>query len=546
MKTWKKIVAIGMGTALLLGGIAGCTTTYSKDYVDQAVDAAVVKANNEKQVEIDALNDQIGEQLSKNNNNALEIQELRNKIIELEKEPEPEPAPEPILPDVTGEVILPEPTGEVIDEIEFGQVVQESLDDSDLELFDGKIPFDDDDYDAHEEINIDFLLAFNGFGFEEDFFGSPYFIFESGDLEYKYIFDDEVTLSDISEDEPVDISFLGKILSIIEADSSSITVKSGDEHFLSEGGTVDIDGKVLTLLLVGDDEVMVSYNEESSTIDEGETEEIGGLDVRADEVLNNYRGGVATLVTGLDVIKTIDDGDEWIEDDERFLFGMSTGGGELSSLSIYWDLTSDELDDDYPPLGAGDSVSFPDDFAKVTFTGLDDVNYEECDVYFDDIDAKDDLATDEEAVIVKCKAGLIEIDSEDDLEKMFIISNGDYYYYDDEKDIVQATSNAAKVVNDDLELEVLFSGSKLKFKDSANKKIRFDTDVTNLRFGAEEEEAEKTDVKYAGNEFGKLDGDLLTQTGVIVKNVESNADNDEATLVIPDAQVLANLEITLV
>jgi len=93
---------------------------------------------------------------------------------------------------------------------------------------------------------------------------------------------------------------------------------------------------------------------------------------------------------------------------------------------------------------------------------------------------------------------------------------------------------------------VLFNGGKLKFQDEFLDKIVFDTNIVAMKFGANEEEAEATDVKYLGNLFGKLDGDLLTGTGVIVDNVESNADNDEGKLVIPDAQVLANLRVSLV
>ena len=550
MKTWKKIVAIGVASMFLLGGLVGCTKTpYSQEDLDKAVKMAKESAYMEKQITIDDLNSQIAELSKKASENAEKIAELEEQKKKLEEQAERDAQ---IIADYEAALaeIEEEETeasnAKLIDDIEFGEAVQLSLDDSDLPLFDGKVTFAEDEYDVHEEFNIDLLLEINGLGYEKDFYANPYLVGDSGDLEYKYVFDDGIDLSDITEDEPLEINFLGKQLTIVDVDSNSITLKSGTEYFKYEGETVDINGVPLEVVLVGDNEVMFSYGDETETISEYETAKIGGLDIAVEEVLNNYRNGAVNFVVGDDVFKTIEDGDEWIEDVEEFVFNIQTNGGELESLGVIYDVRFDELDDEHPPLGVGDSVVFPNNYITLTFDSLKDVSYEQCEIYFDDIDAKDDLATDENAVVVRCDEPIIEINNEE-VEKMFIVSSGDFYYYDDEGNIIKDASNTATITNEDMSLDVVFAGTgKLKFEEPTRKEIRFDTDVTNQRFGLEEEEAEDGDVKYGGNDFGDLDGDLLTQTGVIVKDVESYADNDEARLLIPDAQVLANIVVSLV
>jgi len=544
MKTWKKVLAIGTIGVLLFGGLAGCTKT---PYSQEQVDDMVKQATGPLSVQIDALKQQVNDLATDKQTYQNDINQLNEQINALEKQAQRDAQ---IIADYeqAQKEIMEEETkvesGKLLDDIEFGDNVVESLDDSDLALFDGKIEFNEDDYDTHEEFNLDLILAINGFGYDDEFYRNPYFIGDNGAFEYKYVFDDGIEYADISEDEPLVINFLGKDFNIVEADSNSITIKAGTEYFLQEGGKDVYNGNELFLELVGDDEVMVSYNGESKTIDEGDTKEVGGVDIYIDEVLNNYRNGVATLIVGDDVLKTIDDGDEWIKGDEEFLFSITTNGGKFEGLSIYYDEKFDEADDDYKPIGLGDMFNFLN-FATVSFESLEDVDYKTCEIYFDDVDAKDDLATDENAVFIKCGNPIIEIDNEE-ISKMFVIDTGDYYYYNDEKDITRDTANTAKIVNDDIELDVLFNGGKLKFQDEFLDKIVFDTNIVAMKFGANEEEAEATDVKYLGNLFGKLDGDLLTGTGVIVDNVESNADNDEGKLVIPDAQVLANLRVSLV
>ena len=543
-------MAIGGIAVFLIGGMVGCTKTpYSQEDLNKATQIAKESAYKEKQVAISDLNSQLEELGKKTTQNREKITELETQKKKLEEQAERDAQ---IIADyeATLREIQEEETKtnneKVLDDVEFGEAIQESLDDSDLPFFDGKIEFNDEKYDVHEEFNIDLLLEINGLGYEEDFYANPYLVGDSGDLEYRYVFDDGITFADVSEDTPLEINFLGEPLTIIDVSSNSMTLKSGTEYFKYEGETVDINNIPLKVVLVGDNEVMFSYSDETETISEGKTGKLANLDIEVEEVLNNYRDGAVNFIVGDDVLRTIGDGDEWIEDVDEFALDIQTNGGEIENIGIIYDVRFDELDDEYPPLGMGDSIVFPNNYITLTFDSSNDISYEQCEVYFDDIDAKDDLAADENAVIVRCDEPIIEIDNEE-VEKAFIVDNGDFYYYNDEGDIVRDTSNTATITNEDMSLDVVFTGTgKLKFEEPTGNKIRLDTDVANQRLGLEEEEAETTDVKYAGNEFGKLDGDLLTQTGIIVKDVESYADNDEAKLVIPDTQALANILVSVV
>lgn len=63
--------------------------------------------------------------------------------------------------------------------------------------------------------------------------------------------------------------------------------------------------------------------------------------------------------------------------------------------------------------------------------------------------------------------------------------------------------------------------------------------------GSDEEDAESSDVILENNLIGNRDNNnILSHSGVLVKNVESNADNDEVSFEIPDEEVFGEITIS--
>ena len=459
------------------------------------------------------------------------------RIAELEKELAEEEVTEAVFE-----------AGWLIDDVEFGDLVEKTLDDSELDkFFDGKIEFDDEKYDAHEEFDLRTILAISGFGYDEEFYGSPYFILENtGDLAYKYVFDDVIAFADVTDEEPLDITFLGEKFSMVDVDANSVTFKEGREIFLEKGGVEVVDGKDLKLVLVGDNEIFVSYNDDSASIDEGETKEVGGLEIRAEEVMSDNNNGVATLIVGSDVLKELDDGDEWIEGVEEFIFEIYTNGGDLEGFGLVYDVKSDEADDEFPPLAVGDEILFPNDYVSILFESLTEVEYAELSFSFDDFDAKDDLLVDTNMLVVEASENILVTDGEE-LDEVFLSRTDtnpavwEIYYYNEDNDLTKSATGL-DIEYEDTEFSVTLetTGEKdFKFMD-----FRLDVRPNDEKLGNTQEEAEGRDVKYMDNEYGDLDGDLLSGYGIIAKDLESNSEEDKAKFLIPSEQVFGSLFIS--
>jgi len=114
------------------------------------------------------------------------------------------------------------------------------------------------------------------------------------------------------------------------------------------------------------------------------------------------------------------------------------------------------------------------------------------------------------------------------------------YYLDDDNKIINATGKSIKVVNDDFKLDLAtsFVGYvKISIGD-----IDIKARPVTAKLGEIAEEAEANEVIYGIN-VGTSDNDVLCDNGVIIEDVENNADNDEVVLQIPSEKVEATITI---
>jgi hypothetical protein len=265
------------------------------------------------------------------------------------------------------------------------------LDNNDISgLNEGTLTIDidgnDDDYDYHETLTLGAtavietgLTAANQ---DEDFKDGVYLLLARSSLGYNFVFDDALAdgnyLANATDDEPVIIEFLGKELEIIGATETGMTVQVGETLYLENGQKVTVAGKEVTLVRVGDTSVIVSVGGSQATINDGSTKTVGGLRVKVKDVFNDegVTNDAATLIVGEESTKTYNDGDEFIgqnEDDPDWVWDLAGLNGATPTLGILYDQTIDDPTDN--PITVGESLAFPNDFAKIQLVSMNQDDY---------------------------------------------------------------------------------------------------------------------------------------------------------------------------
>lgn len=440
--------------------------------------------------------------------------------------------------------------GYVLDEVLLGDTVSFNLDQGKLPfLFDGTISFEDDSYDVQERFSVPtgkVYLAYSAID-DEDFAEKPYVILTQREsFVYEYKFTDAVLMSDITNDDPLKITFLGKAIEIVDADANEVVIRTGTKYYLLEGQSVDIDGKTVTLAFVGDNgRVGILVNGESQVLTEYDHETVGGLDVRVEDILVNARSGSATLVVGDDVLVTQKDGDYYL-DDEQFRFAISTSNGTLTGLSVIYDERRDSLSDDVKPLALGEEVTFPGEFISLKFDKVLNTDYVSYDVAFEQFDdrLKDETdIVDKPCVVITSTSDKGVSINDFDVQEVYVCVDGKVYYQDRQADWLEDVVANTKLINDDFEMSVNVVGGELQFANTFGELLTIDTDFANEKLGATQDEAEATDVIYNGNNFGSREKDTLLMSGIVLQDPESNADRDRVLFKLPSDQVEVELFI---
>lgn len=509
--------------AALLGATA-CTPTVTLDDAKLMAQSAAIEATNKAQVQIDALKAQVSsieadKKTAEDAKTALteKLSELDAKVAELSK-----------LNTSSGVSA----SGKSFNRLNLGDTLNENVDNSDIKtLWDGNVEFADDDYSTHEEFSINTDVAYSGnTTYDSEFYGDARLVaLNEGALSYRYVFDDQINISDVSRDEPLAISFMGKDMKIVDISSGSVTIQEGTQLALTEGETATVDGKTITLVSTSDAKALVDVNGIRAAINEGDSKKVNGIDVQVDEAIGSDKLGYAELIVGKDVETTIDNGDNWFKNDDRFVFNIVTSSGMLSELSISYDVKFDNADDDFAPLKIGESINFPNNYVNILFDGKK-VDATDVSITIDKIYKS---GVDENAVILKANDEIFRVGNKD-VKTVYVIADGTFYFKNNDGNIEKTTLSPV-IKNDNTEVSIALAGT-LMLTDSNGKKIELAVDIANKQLGAKKDDAESGDVIYEAHSFGTLDGSLLTQWGIVVKDIKSNADNDKVVLSIPSDQ----------
>jgi len=267
------------------------------------------------------------------------------------------------------------------------------LQDTDIESFqDTEISFQSDKYNVHDELVIKPTtptVQTSLTSSDDDYETNIFMEVESGAIQYYYAFDEAINVTKATSNDPLEIKFLGQTLKItgVSTTKTEFTATVGAEFFMDAGDTVTVDGKKITLVNVGEGgAIVVDVEGVLDTISSGNTKTINGIEVKNDETFytNEKSERSASLVIGEDAVKTYEDEDAYVGEDESdpdwvWNFGRlgqkeSTAITNATSdpmgpfLGIKNDFTKNDDTDD--PAGIGECYDLPNNYASICLDSL--------------------------------------------------------------------------------------------------------------------------------------------------------------------------------
>lgn len=456
--------------------------------------------------------------------------ELENKTLILnEKDQEIIAMAEEVAAEVEAETTEAALQQEEYDGLVLGEeVAQKSFDTYDLSFLNkNEIEFNDDDYDFREYIELDGLKVGIAYSDDVDFEDNSYLLFnQKKAVKYVYKFEDAIDYTEITEKEPLEINFLGNDIEIVDMDADEFTYKIAEEHDMLVSESVVFDGHNVTLIGVSEngDDVLVDVDGIMQAIDKGESEDFDGLEVFNKKAFAGKNIQSAKLEFGADVLQTIEDGDEYIKDNEDFVWNFEVDGDNLKSLSVVYDVKANDIDEEV--LAVGDALNFVDYF-DVVYDLEEDYDYVTYSISFDEV-------TDADIPVMAFETDNDDIRVGDEKLKVAYFDGINSYYKDGSDWVISA--EVIKLENDDMVFEVGYDGNYVTFGDF----FLATADFVSLGVA---EEAEDGDVIFDAKNLGKVDESIMLPAGLIIESVEDNAEEDEVVIQIPNEEVKSVIRV---
>lgn len=473
-------------------------------------------------------------------------------------------------------------------------------------LVDEKLSWDDgtgsEDYNIHEEINISTVQVITTV--DDKKLEGVALTNEKG-LEYKLVFEDALNVSAVgtADADALYLTILGKDYEVTDMTASSIEVTTSSEVSMAIGQVFTMaNGKTVTLTDVYSNSVDVMIDGKTVNIPESTTKKTNGVKVRISSLGyhdNAPETSKAILKIGEDISKTYNSGDEYIgqdADDPLWIWDITNISAGNGYIGVKYNAKIDSANDKI----AGDTIKyvgngyvFPDNYAAVTLDSITDAKYQDVQVYFA---SSEDLFNNSDGSTAKTENKpvlVIEGDNDNSItvsgietSKIYVWfnnSNGKFetYYLDVEGTYtptkqmryagttaaVDATGNLTQTelatieigdTNLDFDINSTIGAAHLVITndDTATAVAVLAIGGTNLststgtleRLGAAKEDAEANDVVFNGTDVSTEDYSYMDHYGVKIaagSTVQSDADNDEVTLSVPEEQVYAQATVSM-
>ena len=471
---------------------------------------------------------------------------------------------------------------------------QTAYEDSDIDgLLDDSIEYNDTDYDVHEALTMTSDLQIGISVGDDAEYGSNIYLEteDEGSFNYYYVFDEAFT-SDPTPAEPLKLNFLNTDLRITTwTANNSFTLRSGTEAVLTQGESVVVDGKTVTVDTIGETTVAISVDGETEFLADEETDEIGtsGIEVEIEDILytDDAESRYVMLFVGSDVSNEITNrdsmelfGEPEEESDAEWLWYIykddddNSGTGSGNDMPVIGATHNQEWNDnDDDMLGVGERITLPNDYAYVELTGTSDVEYATYTFSFDDQFDGDGYSNEPALKITSSldDEGFSVVDGSAtvDVDTIWITAGqtsapGNVTYLNSDNDEVDValhgTAEAPTATEEntsdsivDLEfgdtdwamsfIQVDNATSQITIADPTGGTIYINVSITDGYLGDTEETAESDELNVSTNGIGTEDEDQRSAYGVIFENPDSNGDNDKVVMLVPDDKVEATVTL---
>jgi hypothetical protein len=166
-------------------------------------------------------------------------------------------------------------------------------------------------------------------------------------------------------------------------DANTLSAQVGTEVSLGAGESATVNGKTVTLERTSSTAALVSVDGVSDSIASGATKNVNGLEVKVDTLFDDegVESDFAILVVGDNAVKSYDDGDAYIGEDEdnpdwiwvlNALTTSTTKGDVVAAggptLGVKNDFAKDGDNDD--PVAVGEAYTLPGDFISLELDSL--------------------------------------------------------------------------------------------------------------------------------------------------------------------------------
>lgn len=379
-------------------------------------------------------------------------------------------------------------------------------------------------------------------------------------ISYKLVFDKDLNTTLIGTDDAdtLYLNILGKEYEISSMTDNSITVVTSEEKIVNEGESIVVDGINLKLENVfSDNKVQVN----GVIIRENSRKKVDGIDVYVEEVALRESGvSKAILKVGKDIEKTFNDGNEYIKDDESWVWIINYPGEKGGYIGVRYNLR--ELDSDDNIIYPDEQYILPENYATMNFDGLTNVSYNDFELSFDD--SKDLYNNtgiwryDKEVLSIKGpNRDSIVTNTGKETNRIYLYLNDsndlEVYYDDVNKDVSSSirprfdlsvkNGTIGKLVNDETEVNLIINGSSLLLDNGVS--------ITEIKIGGNNalewfgttKDAEGSDIIIDNKEIGTEDNDVLDYYGMIIQTPEKNSDNDRVIIGVPSEQVFAKVSV---
>jgi len=256
----------------------------------------------------------------------------------------------------------------------------ENQDDEVSSLLDSSVTFKGESYNFEEVLKFNSLGPVIKTGVDDDDYGTDvYMEVPKNRIQYYINFKEAINLSETSTTDPLTLDFLGKTLKIVGVDASNnkITAFTGDEYYIKEGESVEVDGKTVTLVAVGSSSIIVDVDgtQKSISSTSGSSNKWNGIEVTVDSTMvkTNEGASSALLVLGTESSATYADKDPYPgedKDDPDWVWYLSIASSKSSShiIGVKNDFVKNKLADD--PPGIGECIDLPNNYVSVCLDSL--------------------------------------------------------------------------------------------------------------------------------------------------------------------------------